>query len=56
LSRMSQRTSTGVSGLIAIPACIPSSWMYLINARGLVRSVVVLSVGSVAATEDTAAS
>ena len=56
LSRISQRTSTGVSGLMAIPACMPSSWMYLINWRGEVRSVVSLSVGSVAATEETAAS
>lgn len=56
LSRMSHNTSTGVSGLIATPACMPSSWIYLINWRGLVRAVVVLSVGSVAATEETAAS
>lgn len=53
---MSHSTSTGVSGLIAMPACMPSSWMYRINSRGLVRFVVDLSVGSVAATDETAAS
>jgi hypothetical protein len=55
-SRISHSTSTGVSGLIAMPACMPSSWMYRISALGDVGVVVVLSSGFVAATDDTAAS
>lgn len=36
LSSISYSTSTGVLGLIAMPALNPCSWMYLINSLGLV--------------------
>lgn len=55
LSNTSQRTSTGVLGLIAIPACIPWSWMNLINSFGLVRSLD-FPDGESAAVDDIAAS
>lgn len=55
-SKISHRTSTLVSGLIAMPACMSSSWMYRINAFGVHFSVVSLSSGVLAATEVVAAS
>ena len=54
-SRMSQRTSTDVSGLMAMPACMPCSWMYRISSLGFVcRSD--RSAGFSAADDSTAAS
>jgi hypothetical protein len=52
---MSQRTSTGVFGLIAIPAFNPRLWIYLINFLGLVFSSEVPN-GVSAAVDEIAAS
>jgi hypothetical protein len=55
LSRISYSTSTGVFGLIAIPARIPWSWMYLMSSFGFVFLSLVAS-GDSAAVESMAAS
>jgi hypothetical protein len=52
---MSYRTSTGVFGLIAMPARIPRLWMYLMSSFGLVFLSLVAS-GDSAAVESMAAS
>lgn len=52
---MFQSTSTGVFGLMAMPAFNPCEWMYLISFVGLVFSSDVAS-GDSAAVDDIAAS
>lgn len=54
-STMSHKTSTEVSGLMAMPACMPCSWMYRISSFGLVCWSE-WSAGLSAAVEATAAS
>jgi len=54
-SKISHKTSTGVSGLRAMPACIPLSWINRISSLGLVFSEEVAS-GDSAAVEEMAAS
>jgi hypothetical protein len=54
-SNMSHKTSTGVAGLIAMPACIPFSCINWINSLGLVFCSDVAS-GDSAAVEEMAAS
>lgn len=55
LSKMSYKTSTGVPGLMAMPALRPWSWMYLISSLGLVFLSEVAD-GSSAAVDEMAAS
>lgn len=55
-SRIAHSTSTSVPGFRAMPACMPSSWMYRISFLGDVGSLVSWSSGEVAATEVMAAS
>jgi hypothetical protein len=54
-SNMSHKTSTGVAGFIAIPACIPFSCINRINSLGFVFFSDVAS-GDSAAVEEMAAS
>jgi len=54
-SNMSHKTSTGVAGLIAMPACIPFSCINRINSLGLVFCSDAAS-GDSAAVEEIAAS
>lgn len=53
LSRTSYSTSTLVEGLMAMPASMSLSWMYLMSSRGLVLSSEVSS-GLSAAVESAA--
>lgn len=55
LSNISHNTSTGVFGFIAMPACMPRSWIYFMSSLGDVLDVDVPE-GVSAAVESMAAS